>query len=272
MSIFNSSGVLGSSTDIVNIVESATEEYSNVERLEEGVLNYTPSMVPVHARETADGTKYLVESDMLNKLSHYSGITMLEAFLAVCEANDISEENTYVAVEDPNESLGEMCCAEAVADIDMAINIDNKIQNKYDDLSSLKEAGINILFIDPISESAVNPEIKKSIKNACSGIDKSDSDSYNKAMAKALKTAFNDADSVADYKYVMRKCQSCKDCSPAIESLITKCQKKIEQRTEEDRANKAATKDYRRDQLAARKKEKQAERAARRANKAATAE
>ena len=271
MSIFSSCGILSESSNINTITESASETYSEIESLEEGVFKYTASMIPVLAKRTAEGTKYLVEFDMLQKLAACDDTTLYEAFQAVCEENGIAEDDAYVMAEDPEEDLEEKCCAEAVADVETSIAIENKILNKYNDIGSLKENCVNILSTDQfLTESSVNPELKKMWKE----IKHSDADF--KTQFKSIKDIYNKAESIGDYKYAAKLIGIYSNLdgidnslSSQVKSLADKCNKKISELTEENRQNKISAKEYRREQLAAKRAEKKKARAERRAAKAA---
>lgn len=275
MSIFSSCGILSESSDISSITESASEVYSEIESLEEGVFKYTPSMIPILAKRTSEGTKYLVEFDMLQKLAACNDVTLYEAFQSVCEDNGIEEDDAYVMAEDPEEDLEEKCCAEAVADVETSIAIENRIANKYNDIASLKENCVNILSTDQfLTESSVNPELKKMWKNY-----KDSPEEDCKTHFKILKNIYNSCESIGDYKYAYKLLDrfvnawtgndgSDSSSISQASSLKDKCQKKITDLTEENRQNKIAAKEYRRDQLAAKRAEKKKARAERRAAKA----
>lgn len=276
MSIFSSCGILSESSNIDTITESASETYSEIESLEEGVFKYTASMIPVLAKRTAEGTKYLVEFDMLQKLAACDDTTLYEAFQAVCEENGIAEDDAYVMAEDPEEDLEEKCCAEAVADVETSIAIENKILNKYNDIGSLKENCVNILSTDQfLTESSVNPELKKMWKDY-----KDSPEEDCKMHFKTLKNIYNACGSIGDYKYAAKMLDrfasvwdgeenSDSSSISQAKSLVDKCNKKISELTEENRQNKIAAKEYRRDQLAVKRAEKKKARAERRAAKTA---
>ena len=275
MSIFSSCVILSESSNINTITESASEIYGEIESLEEGVFKYTPSMIPVLAKKTAEGTKYLVEFDMLQKLAACDDTTLYEAFQAVCEENGIAEDDAYVMAEDPEEDLEEKCCAEAVADVETSMAIENKIANKYNDINSLKENCVNILSTDQfLTEASVNPELKKMWKSY-----KGSPEEDCKTHFKTLKNIYNACESIGDYKYVVKLLDNFIDAwtgddrsdSSSLSqaaSLKDKAQKKWYQLDDEKRQNKITAKEYRRDQLAAKRAEKKKARAERRAAKA----
>ena len=270
MSIFESTGILSNSSDITSIVESATDMYRSIETLEEGVMNYTPSMIPVHARNTTEGTKYIVEFDMLQKLSNYSDMSITEAFEAVCLENGIVDDDAFVVMEDPDKDLGEKCCAGTVTDVDSAIEIDNKIQNKYDDVNELKEAGVNILINSIAFNEAVNPELKKKYREYKKG-----GNNDLGSQFKQMKELYKNCETISDYKFTKRKLSAFKNMGDLLDKsvqrqvvdLINKCDKQIKDLEEENYQKNADAKQYRRDQLAARKDAKRQARAAKRAAK-----
>lgn len=267
MSVFKDSGLKSvyESSDVVSIMESASETYKGIEVLEEGVMNYTPSMVPVHARRTSVGVKYIIEMDMLQKLSCYSGMGILEAFEAVCEENDVSRDDAFVVMDDPEESLDQKCCASIAAEPEEAISIDNEIQNEYADIRELKEAGINIIINEGfVANMKANPELKKMWKD-CKSSSASDDDS-EKAQAKCVKSMYSKAESIEDYKFVRSK------AAKIDPDTVAKCEKKIKDLKDEKYQMKQDSKAYRRDQLNARREAKRQARADRRAAKAATSE
>lgn len=274
MSIFKDSGInsVYESSDIVSIAESASETYKTIEVLEEGVMNYTPSMVPVHARKTGSGVKYIVEMDMLQKLSCYSGMSISEAYTAVCEENNVNPDDTYVVMDDPEDSLEQKVSASIAADAEDSIAIDNQIQNEYADIRELEESGVNIIVNEGfIANMKANPELKKmwkDMKKASSAAEGEDGDegAYATAAAKIIKSMYNKAESIEDYKFVKSKASK---ISPEI---AEKCAKKIDQLKEEKHQMRQDTKEYRRDQLKARREEKRKIRAEKRAAKAATSE
>ena len=268
MSIFSSCGILSESSDISSIVESASMSYQQIEPLEEGVFKYTPSMIPVLAKNTAEGTKYLVEFDMLQKLAECNDITVHEAFESVCLENGIDEDDSYVLMDDPEEDLEEKCCAESVADVDTSIDIERRITNTYNDINSLQENGVNILLTEKfIIGSSVNPEIKSKWKE--------NKDLDLNSQFKLINDLYKSCDTIADYKFIRNKLNSFINHDDLVEdsimnkakNLLEKCDKKIDELKEEKHANKIAAKEYRRDALKAKREEKKKARAERRAAK-----
>ena len=228
MSIFKTSKTI---SDQNQLLESASSLYNSIEPLEEGVIKYTPSMVPVHARETVEGTKYLVESDMLNKLD----MPIVEAFNAVCESNDIDPEDTYVAVPDDED---------IVADIAESAYVESQVASDVYDTKSLIEAGINILSYEPILEFGVSKDVKmvwKQRKDCSTDDEKSNSFKDIKIHQKISKTIIDKmtsaAKTAADWKFIKKKLAAMKTEQTAIEGyekyvsyfedMAEKCDEKI---------------------------------------------
>ena len=163
-------------SDNTSICESAINASENIETLEEGVLKYTPSMIPVLAKNTAEGTKYIVEFDMLKRI--YDDMTICEAFDAICEANNIDPEDTYVVTKNTYDSISESCDAILGSD-------------SYDDIC-MYEAQMNIdaLSIKSLIESGVNVLFMESTADAKAGA---------KAFFKALKLEFGEKFSSSNF-------------------------------------------------------------------------
>ena len=197
MSIFSTCKSLNKA----NILESAANTYDSIETLEEGVLKYTPSMLPVHARNTAEGTKYLVEFDILQKLQK----PIVEAFEDVCEENDISEDDTYVAVPNNESAIEDVYVSESSY-------LKQEISSTTDDINSLMEAGVNVLSYEPLNEFGINKDLKAAWKNRGEGTTQADRersftdgkwvDSESKKLAKNL---FSKAIDISDFKFVKSK-------------------------------------------------------------------
>lgn len=120
-----------------SVLESVVENCNTIETLEEGVFNYKPSMIPVAARETGEGTKYIVEFDMLQKLAGYENSSITEAFEAVCMENCIDAEDVYVFVSEGTCNLiSESYVNDMSTGTIMSINYDMK---------QLTESGVNML-------------------------------------------------------------------------------------------------------------------------------
>lgn len=141
MSIFSTCNSLESSS----ILESVMDNSSNIETLEEGVLNYTASMIPILAKNTSEGTKYLVEYAMLKRLTTDMGI--VEAFESICDENGISESDLYVVSENMYDRISEACDAiigsDSFSDI---VTYESSMNEDAINISALTEANVNILF------------------------------------------------------------------------------------------------------------------------------
>ena len=95
--------IFSTCNDVMNIngiLESTIDMCNSIESLEEGVFKYTPSMIPVAARKTAEGTKYIVEFDMLRKLANDLNTPIVESFEMICNENDIDSNDMYVYVSE----------------------------------------------------------------------------------------------------------------------------------------------------------------------------
>ena len=141
MSVFSTCNSLGSSS----ILESVMDNVSSIETLEEGVLNYTPSMIPVLAKRTAEGTKYLVEFDMLKRLT--SDMSIVEAFESICDENSIDASDLYVVSKNTYDRITEACDSIIGSDSlsDMAV-YESEIHADAMNINMLSEANVNILF------------------------------------------------------------------------------------------------------------------------------
>lgn len=116
-----------------HIIKESANAFNSIETLEEGVFNYKPSMIPVASRNTAEGQKYIVEFDMLQKLAGYENSSITEAFEAVCLENGIDAEDTFVYV-----SEGTCEIVEESAGSSMAANITR-------DINALHNNAVNML-------------------------------------------------------------------------------------------------------------------------------
>ena len=173
-----------------SVLESVVENCNTIETLEEGVFNYKPSMIPVAARETGEGTKYIVEFDMLQKLAGYENSSITEAFEAVCMENCIDAEDVYVFV---SEGTCNLISESYVNDYDTGtiMSIDNGIK-------SLAEAGVNMLMAEGVNYkffkfeklATEHPELS-SIKDDLKNLNKfstTDGDTLYKNRKSVLKT------------------------------------------------------------------------------------
>ena len=109
----------------------------SVDVLEEGVFKYTPSMIPVLAKNTVEGTKYLVEFDMLQKLAEHNYSDICEAFYDVVSENGIDSDNLYVFVSENT--------AEYINESEMNDFHSNVVDNIKSQVNSLVNNGINIV-------------------------------------------------------------------------------------------------------------------------------
>lgn len=156
--------IFSTCNDVMNIsgiLESTIDTCNSIESLEEGVFKYTPSMIPVAARETSEGTKYLVEFDMLRKLSNDLNTPIVESFETVCNENDIDSNDMYVYVSEA--SINSVCDAiisESCTGNVMSINyeINTLMENNINILIS-EGVKFNPLKFDSIAEE--NPKLKE---------------------------------------------------------------------------------------------------------------
>lgn len=237
MSIFSTCKSLNEA----NILESAANTYDSIETLEEGVLKYTPSMVPVHARNTAEGTKYLVEFDMLQKLQK----SIVEAFEDVCEENNISEDDTYVAVPNNESAIEDVYVSESSY-------LKQEISSTTDDINSLMEAGVNVLSYEPLNEFGINKDLKAAWKNRGEGMTQADRERsltdgkwVDKGSRVLVKDLFGKANSIADFKFVKSKTKAIigdinyfKLDTSFYDDIISKCDEKITELKEAKKASK----------------------------------
>lgn len=137
MSIFNSCVPIGGGGVNGALLESTLNNCNKIESLEEGVFKYTPAMIPILTKETDQGSKYIVEFDMIRKLSNSINKSAYESFEAICESNQISEADTYVFV---SESTMNTIFESYSNDIETGtlMSINNAIKE-------LQESGVNLL-------------------------------------------------------------------------------------------------------------------------------
>lgn len=200
MSIFNSRF----KQDITSsVVESALSAYENIESLEEGVLQYKTSMVPVHARNTTEGTKYLVEYDMLKRLDDFD---VDNAFYQVCDENGISYDDTYVVIPDNSGMIEDIKISESVY-------LKSRINDIVNDIRILSEANINTLTLQVVQELGfVSKEVKNVWKKRGEGLTAEDRErsmsdaNFTIKLSKNLASKLFDASrTVADYKFTKSK-------------------------------------------------------------------
>lgn len=238
MSIFSTCKSLNE----VNILESAVSTYDSIESLEEGVLRYTTSMIPVCARNTADGTKYLVEFDMLQKLQK----PIVEAFEDVCEFNNIDADDTYVAVPNNESAIDDVYVSESSY-------LKSCIANDTNDINSLIESGVNVLSYEPLNEFGVSKELKNIINDNKKSYSKEDNmrllkdGQFNNAECKKLiDKLFATAKSIADFKFVKRRAKSMAldmgiwEIDPSYyNNIADKCDNKIAELKEAKKSSKS---------------------------------
>ena len=272
MSIFN--GVSGSTTNISALAESVIQESESMEWLEEGVFKYTASMVPVAMRETTEGNKYIVEYDMVKKLAAHTESTVLEAFTSICEENCISESDTYVLFQDPDMVIGEAYDSfNGTDDAEDSALYESKIFGLNDDIMSLKEANINMLKTDYLTESeAAFPNAKvfwRSIGNGFRLTEAGLKKSVQKALDNYCKTR-------ADYVFMRRHIILSREGSGGdsmgfdrfkedkwYDEKIAQCQKFIDANPAKTEAEKKAEKQANKDAKQSARDAKKAEKAAR---------
>lgn len=144
--------IFSTCNDVMNIngiLESTIDMCNSIESLEEGVFKYTPSMIPVAARETSEGTKYIVEFDMLRKLANNNNTTIVDSFESICSENSIDENDTYVYVSESTiNSIADSALSESCTGNLISINYE---------INSLMESGINILTTSIDESTKYNP-------------------------------------------------------------------------------------------------------------------
>lgn len=145
MSIFNNSALTESAENELKLqIDSETSglasaiaaEFSQIETLEKDVFQYSAPMIPIIQKPTSEGTKFIVELDMLQHLSEDTKVDIVKAFHSLCEANNIDDPNDlFVYIRGPlYKTLSN-------------VNESNmKIARKaLENLRSLKEADINLM-------------------------------------------------------------------------------------------------------------------------------
>ena len=118
----------------------------SVETLEEGVFKYTPSMIPVLAKNTAEGTKYLVEFDMLQKLAFHNNTGILEAYETIVNENSIDSDDLYVFV---SESSADYIIESEINEYDSG-----KVNSINYQINVLSENGVNVIKVESLQEIA----------------------------------------------------------------------------------------------------------------------
>lgn len=145
MSIFNTSSLTESAenelklqidADASGIAAKLAAEFGQIETLEKNVFEYSAPMIPIIQKPTNEGTKFLVEYDMLNCLSRDTKTDILGAFKSLCEANSIEDQNDlFVYLRGP---LFKVLTNVNESDIGLA-------RKALENIRSLKEAGINLV-------------------------------------------------------------------------------------------------------------------------------
>lgn len=229
-------------TNITNILESAICTYNSIESLEEGVLRYTPSMIPVAVRNTAEGAKYLVEFDMLQKLQK----PIVESFEDVCEFNNINSDDVYVAVPNNESVIDDVYVSESSY-------LKSCIANTTSDINSLIESGINVLSMEPLNEFGINKELKAAWKNRGEGSTQEDRERslndgkyVDNISKKLVKELFSKAKDIADFKFVKSKIKAIIGdikyfnlSTSFYDDMISKCDEKIAELKEAKRSSKS---------------------------------
>lgn len=118
------------------------DELDDIEELDEN-LNFTTEMVNIFAKDSYDGTKYLVELDSVSKLMetgmYYSE---REAMEAIAEHNDISFDDMYLLIESDEAILEKM---EEIAAKGGSMLKKAKENNAIKKLKDLKKDGIKLM-------------------------------------------------------------------------------------------------------------------------------
>ena len=131
--------------DTDGIAWAIAKEFEQIEPLEKDVFEYNAPMIPIIQKPTQEGTKYVVEFDMLNKLAKDQKVDVCEAFNMVCAENTIDTDDLYVYLRG---SIAK-CVTESVT-IDNVKNVRKALKT----IRTLKENGINLLR----EEEEVKPE------------------------------------------------------------------------------------------------------------------
>lgn len=132
-------------SDTDGIAAAIAKEFEQIEPLEKDVFEYNAPMIPIIQKPTQEGTKYVVEFDMLNKLAKDQNVDVCEAFDMVCAENAIDKDDLFVYLRG---SIAK-CVTESVT-IDNVGNVKKALKT----IRALKENGINLLR----EEEEVKPE------------------------------------------------------------------------------------------------------------------
>ena len=93
-------------------------------------------MIPLVQKATQEGTKYIVEFDMLNKLAKDQTQDVYSAFISVCEANIVEANDVYVYLRG---NITE-CVTEAVNESNI-----KSVRKALDAIRTLKENDVNLV-------------------------------------------------------------------------------------------------------------------------------
>lgn len=132
-------------SDTDGIASAIAKEFEQIEPLEKDVFEYNAPMIPIIQKPTQEGTKYVVEFDMLNKLAKDQNVDVCEAFDMVCTENTIDKDDLYVYLRG---SIAK-CVTESVT----LHNVGN-VKKALKTIRAFKENGINLLR----EEEEVKPE------------------------------------------------------------------------------------------------------------------
>lgn len=132
-------------SDTDGIASAIAKEFEQIETLEKDVFEYNAPMIPIIQKPTQEGTKYVVEFDMLNKLAKDQNVDVCEAFDMVCAENAIDKDDLFVYFRG---SIAK-CVTESVT-----INNVGNVKKALKTIRTLKENDINLLR----EEEEVKPE------------------------------------------------------------------------------------------------------------------
>ena len=128
-------------SDTDGIAAAIAKEFEQIEPLEKDVFEYNAPMIPIIQKPTQEGTKYVVEFDMLNKLAKDQNVDVCEAFDMVCAENTIDKDDLRGSIA--------KCVTESVT----LHNVGN-VKKALKTIRAFKENGINLLR----EEEEVKPE------------------------------------------------------------------------------------------------------------------
>lgn len=91
---------LDSDLDLDDVEVGFEDTFGDIEELDDDELNYTEETVNVFAQETSEGTRFLVEADLLAKFMMAQNITDIsEAMTRVAEHNELDVQAMAVVIE-----------------------------------------------------------------------------------------------------------------------------------------------------------------------------